>query len=356
LDGVGGEEAADDGFGFEENVGGGLGLGEGFGYGRGRGGFGGGGLDGVHGAAAGFDEGVFADGVFDAGGVGAAFLAAGESAVDVFFGDGHFHFAGAVVEVADGKGLGAFDELGEAGNEVVAFKAGVADGGFGVDAYVHEALGEAAVGVEFGGAFGHDFLVAEGAGDGGVAHGFEGEVFGGEFGFFVEGDGLGGAIGAEFFLGLAADGFEDAFDFDGFDNFDAAVVEILGFADGERADEGGSGEGGDGVVLHGEVGDGGGGVDLDAVEALDEESVGVEFGGAGGFEAFAGAGFLPDFGEGGRGAFGGADGGAGGGCEEGQGEECGGGVEVEFFHDGGKGRIRRRGRKRGFERAVDFGG
>lgn len=231
------------------------------------------------------------------------------------------HFAGAVVEVADGEGLGAFDELGEAGDEVVAFEAGFADGGLGIDADVHEALGEAAVGVEFGGPFGHDFLVTERAGDGGVSHGFKGLVFGGEFGSFVERNGFGGAVGAEFFLGLAADGFEDAFDLDRFDDLDAAVVEILGFADGKRPDKGGSGEGGDGIVPHGEIGDAGGGVDLHAVKALDEKSIGVEFGGAGGFEALAGAGLLPDLGEVGRGAFGGPDCGMHGGCENADGKE-----------------------------------
>ena len=79
----------------------------------------------MHGAATSLGEGAILRSVFDAGGAGAACFAVADGVDDFGLGDLHVDFACAVIQIADGDRLGAFDDLGEIGDNLVALKAGV---------------------------------------------------------------------------------------------------------------------------------------------------------------------------------------------------------------------------------------
>lgn len=148
-------------------------------------------------------------------------------------------------------------------------------------------------------------------------------------------------------------------DFDGFDDFDSAVVKILGFANENGSNKRCAGGAGNRVIAHGKVGNGGTRIDLGAVDALDEETIGVEFSGASGFEAFLRAGFFPDFGKFRGVRLGGSDGGYAIGWHSGAkcGDE-GGNKEVvaDVFHGDREVNGMRKERKHGICRAVEWRG
>ena len=279
------DDLFDDDLGFEERIGAvATGLGDGF-LGL---------SDRAHRAHAGFRERAGLDLVLDFGLFAAGVHEVAGRADDVGDLDFHRDRAGAVTFVFDGGRGGGFEDVGESGDDLVAFEAEVLHGALPFDDDTHHASGEAAVGVEFGGAFGHDFLVSLGAGESGVAHDvndlvvdFAGQVRGVRYGLHA-------AVLQDFAFCGAFEGFRDLLDLDCPDDLHLTIGEELGFAHVDGADERGADGVANLVVFQSQVGDGGIGIDLHAVDALDEEAVAVEFGGADGFEAFAGACLFPD--------------------------------------------------------------
>ena len=289
LDDRGGlDDLFDDDLGFEERVGAvATGLGDGF-FGL---------SDRAHRAHACLRERAGLDLVFDFCLFAAGVHEAAGRADDVGDLDFHRDRAGAVGFVFDGGRSSGFEDVGEPGDDLVAFEAEVLHGAFAVDDDAHHATGEAAVAVEFGGAFGHDFLVSLGAGEGGVAHDVDDLVV------HLAGDvrrvgySLHAAVLEDFAFRGAFEGFRDLLDLDRPDDLHLAVGEVFGFAHVDGTDERGADGVADLVVFHGQVGDGGVGIDLHPVDALDEEAVAIEFGGPDSFEAFAGACLFPDRGK-----------------------------------------------------------
>ena len=87
--------------------------------------------------------------------------------------------------------------------------------------------GQAAVGIELGGALGHDFLVSLGTRKGGVAHHINDAVFHLSICLGLVGDGLNRAVLEDLAFDGGVECVDDFPDFDGADDLDSAVGEVF---------------------------------------------------------------------------------------------------------------------------------
>ena len=178
----------------------------------------------AHGTHAGFGESFFFDLVFDFGLGGGAFQKAACRANDVLGFDLHRDFAGAIGFVKfDGCGRSGLEDLGKTGKNLVMLESEVAHGGVAIDLDSHHATGEAAVGIHLGGALGHDFLMALGAGKCGISHDIDDLVVGGAIGFRIIGGGDERTVLKALAFDNAVERVDDLANLDGTDDLDSAV-------------------------------------------------------------------------------------------------------------------------------------